>query len=594
MIQKKTHLLISSLLIILLIMVSLCAPVFAAGAMDMISLGGNSGSDPLRMDVYDNGDLGLYFAQPGYVNQYYGGTAWGSNIFFDRRSESLHYVTNYYGSYGTDVGNGTLSKNGNSVTGIWQLDSGDITFQQIITYVPGSYMVTKVFRLINNSSDSYSNLKFIHGGDTYFGGADSARSYWNDGLEMIYVRNNDMTQFGLMGFYGTGSTPADQYFGGNYWTGYQFATAGNLPNTADSSFVDAGYQLQWNRATLAAGETWEIRSAEMITEPNALQVIAPAGQEADPGDTVEYEFIIQNFSSDEKTYLLDTDSENGWSTNIIGGSSITLSGNGGYSNVEVEITVPADVTGGSTDKLTLTATDSSDSNVSNSNSTTTTVKSDEMNMPIIRGRLEVVSLTENPTDGSGILTKYLNYHLAMPEIWLTGVKNITVWLESEIFDLTTAQQKAKLPVGLSLLKDYNIRLMMKTVYEDGSIEIKEVDNADIKKNIPVLIPVDEFAGISDLGIVYMDTQGHTAILPVTPMTINGKNYLQFENNHFSEYGVVSGTVRNPAQQQQYIIQPGDTLASIAAKFGVTVQSLANANNISNLDLIYAGKVLIIA
>ncbi len=120
--------------------------------------------------------------------------------------------------------------------------------------------------------------------------------------------------------------------------------------------------------------------------------------------------------------MLDTDSENGWSTNIIGGSSITLSGNGGYSNVEVEITVPADVTGGSTDKLTLTATDSSDSNVSNSNSTTTTVKSDEMNMPIIRGRLEVVSLTENPTDGSGILTKYLNYHLAMPEIWLTGVK----------------------------------------------------------------------------------------------------------------------------------------------------------------------------
>jgi LysM repeat protein len=101
-------------------------------------------------------------------------------------------------------------------------------------------------------------------------------------------------------------------------------------------------------------------------------------------------------------------------------------------------------------------------------------------------------------------------------------------------------------------------------------------------------------GISDLGIVYMATQGHTAILPVTPMTINGKNYLQFENNHYSEYGVVSGTVRNPAQQQQYIIQPGDTLASIAAKFGVTVQSLATANNISNLDLIYAGKVLIIA
>ena len=81
---------------------------------------------------------------------------------------------------------------------------------------------------------------------------------------------------------------------------------------------------------------------------------------------------------------------------------------------------------------------------------------------------------------------------------------------------------------------------------------------------------------------------------MTPVTIDGMNYLQFENNHFSEYGVVSGAAMAPAEQQQYIIQPGDTLASIAAKFGKTVQSLAAANNISNLDLIYAGKVLIIA
>lgn len=212
----------------------------------------------------------------------------------------------------------------------------------------------------------------------------------------------------------------------------------------------------------------------------------------------------------------------------------------------------------------------------------------------VRGNHELVTLLTNPTDGTGVRTLDLNYYLNDPIIWGTDVKNITVWLESEIFDLAKAQQKAKLPAGLSLLKDYNIRLMMKIVYNDGTVETKEVDNAHIARNIPVLIPVDEFAGINDLGIVYMDTQGHTAVLPVTSVTIDGMNYLQFENNHFSEYGVVSGTAQAPTQQQQYIIQPSDTLASIAAKFGVTVQSLANANNISNLDLIYAGKVLIIA
>jgi len=85
-----------------------------------------------------------------------------------------------------------------------------------------------------------------------------------------------------------------------------------------------------------------------------------------------------------------------------------------------------------------------------------------------------------------------------------------------------------------------------------------------------------------------------AVLAVTPVTLDGMNYLQFENNHFSEYGVVSGTAMAPVQQQTYIVQPGDTLASIAAQFGVTVQSLAAANNIADLDFIYAGQTLIIA
>ena len=137
--------------------------------------------------------------------------------------------------------------------------------------------------------------------------------------------------------------------------------------------------------------------------------------------------------------------------------------------------------------------------------------------------------------------------------------------------------------------------MMKIEYIDGTVKTKEVDNAHIARNIPVLIPVDEFAGLSDLGIVYIDTQGNTAVLPVTPVTLDGKKYLQFENNHFSEYGVVSGTASSTsAEKKTYTIQPGDTLASIAAKFGVTIQSLAAANNIANVDWIIAGQELIIA
>jgi LysM repeat protein len=43
----------------------------------------------------------------------------------------------------------------------------------------------------------------------------------------------------------------------------------------------------------------------------------------------------------------------------------------------------------------------------------------------------------------------------------------------------------------------------------------------------------------------------------------------------------------------YEVQAGDTLSSIADQFGVDLETLAEANDISDPDLIYPGQVLII-
>jgi len=43
----------------------------------------------------------------------------------------------------------------------------------------------------------------------------------------------------------------------------------------------------------------------------------------------------------------------------------------------------------------------------------------------------------------------------------------------------------------------------------------------------------------------------------------------------------------------YVVQRGDTLASIARRFGTTVQAIAQVNNIYNPNLIFAGQQLII-
>ena len=48
-----------------------------------------------------------------------------------------------------------------------------------------------------------------------------------------------------------------------------------------------------------------------------------------------------------------------------------------------------------------------------------------------------------------------------------------------------------------------------------------------------------------------------------------------------------------SSQKVYIVKSGDTLSSIAAKFGTTYQKIARDNNISNPNLIYPGQRLVI-
>jgi hypothetical protein len=113
---------------------------------------------------------------------------------------------------------------------------------QIVSYHDGDYYYKMRWELTNTSGSTFNDLRFIHGGDTYFGGSDSARSWWNSSQNMLYVNNNNFSNSGIMGFYGSQATPADHYFGGNYSTGRNYAyLTGRLPDTADSNFVDAGW-----------------------------------------------------------------------------------------------------------------------------------------------------------------------------------------------------------------------------------------------------------------------------------------------------------------------------------------------------------------
>jgi soluble lytic murein transglycosylase-like protein len=56
-------------------------------------------------------------------------------------------------------------------------------------------------------------------------------------------------------------------------------------------------------------------------------------------------------------------------------------------------------------------------------------------------------------------------------------------------------------------------------------------------------------------------------------------------------GQASTTKTSATAAQTYVVKRGDTLSSIASRFGTTVSAIANANNIRNRNLVVIGKRL---
>lgn len=74
--------------------------------------------------------------------------------------------------------------------------------------------------------------------------------------------------------------------------------------------------------------------------------------------------------------------------------------------------------------------------------------------------------------------------------------------------------------------------------------------------------------------------------------------LAWNPNVSSPERLVSGSylvvpVGSAGRARAHTVRPGETLAAIAAQYGVTVNALLKVNNLSNANLIYAGQLLII-
>lgn len=276
--------------------------------------------DPIKFAVGSEGGVAAWVCQPnGIVRQYYGESAWGSVL---RLTDSSIFASPYQSGGFTPISNTSLDPL--TVETVFQ--AGDVRIRQVISYVEGELYVKKRWEITNNGESAYADVRFFHGGDTYFGGFDSARSWWSSDLSMVYVNNANFDVSGIMGFYANPATPADHYFGGQYNTGNNAARVqGRLPDTANSNFIDAGYYLEWDRQVLDVGSTWTIEAFETWTHPAPVQVIAPADQSAVADSVVTQNFQLHNLDAvDSYTVDLNALNSQGWAAAFPEGSEVTI------------------------------------------------------------------------------------------------------------------------------------------------------------------------------------------------------------------------------------------------------------------------------
>ena len=325
--------------------------------------------DPIDLEVEDTGVIIPYFDNWAAGNQYYSSRAKNNVLWLNDGAEGYDADPAWSADCAsctdfTPVSNTQLDPW--TIVTVYDAGSTGIRITQTVSYLDGAKYYNISWSIQNTGSTTYTNLMWQHGGDTFFGGMDSANGFYDPGLDMVYITNSGVT--GIMGLLGTPSSPIDHYYEATYSLVQNAISSGSsLPDTVNPAYIDAGYAVEWDRASLAPGETWEISAIEKWTTEGDVQVLAPAGQSGIAGDTFTYNFTVQNLQSSGDTFDLSTNSSEGWTVNLPGGSTVTIAA-GGSEVVQVQVTATAV----GVDLTTLTATSQADSGVTNDGSVTTT------------------------------------------------------------------------------------------------------------------------------------------------------------------------------------------------------------------------------
>jgi hypothetical protein len=352
-------------IMMLVLSLLICSALSVSAATQSIN------GDPVSIDVFDAGRMEPYYDNWVSGHQYFSTSANNSVLWLNDGSIGFDCPSASTADCSSTTEYTAVS---NSMPDPWTIEtvydagSSGVRITQRIEYVNGASFYKMIWRIQNTGNTTYTDLRFMHGGDTYFGGIDASNGNYDPALNMVYLTNSGVT--GIMGLFGTPATPADHYYENNYSAVTSAMCSGNnLPDTVNATYVDAGYAVEWDRGSLAPGDIWVIEAIEKWTAEGDVQVIAPAGLNGNVGDTFDYTFNVQNLQGSSDTFDLSASSSLGWTVSLPGGSTVTVAA-GSSESVIVRVLA----TSAGTDLTTLTATSQSEPTVTNNDSVSTQVQ----------------------------------------------------------------------------------------------------------------------------------------------------------------------------------------------------------------------------
>lgn len=140
---------------------------------------------------------------------------------------------------------------------------------------------------------------------------------------------------------------------------------------------------------------------------------------------------------------------------------------------------------------------------------------------------------------TGMRTEDLSYLAAIPEQWMADVTYVEFWLDAVPITTDSPRQaavkKAEAAIaaaGRKLYDSCEVSLMSRVTWCDHRQVTSPIDPTCIHANIPIYLPIPgTLAAIPEIGIACIDDSGAVAFLDSERVTIEGIDYVRFENNN---------------------------------------------------------------